>query len=42
VGRSELGMKTGKGLFSYTPDEAQALRMERARKLVATRKAIES
>jgi len=42
VRRSELGMKTGKGLFSYTPDEAQALRMERARKLVATRKAIES
>jgi 3-hydroxybutyryl-CoA dehydrogenase/5-formyl-3-hydroxy-2-methylpyridine 4-carboxylate dehydrogenase len=42
VGRSELGMKTGKGLFNYTSDEAQALRMERARKLVATRKAIES
>ncbi len=42
VGRGELGMKTGKGLFDYTPDRAQELRQQRARKLVAVRKAIES
>lgn len=42
IGRGELGMKSGSGLFSYTPERAQALRMERARKLIAVRKAIES
>ena len=42
IGRGELGMKSGSGLFNYTPERAQALRMERARKLIAVRKAIES
>jgi 3-hydroxybutyryl-CoA dehydrogenase/5-formyl-3-hydroxy-2-methylpyridine 4-carboxylate dehydrogenase len=38
----KLGMKTGSGVFNYTPDEVGALRKERARKLVAVRKALES
>ncbi|MHB8322834.1 MAG: 3-hydroxyacyl-CoA dehydrogenase NAD-binding domain-containing protein [Candidatus Dormibacteria bacterium] len=42
IGEGELGMKTGSGLFSYTPERTQELRMERARKLIAVRKAIES
>ena len=37
-----LGMKTGSGIYSYTPEEIQALRGERAKKLVAVRKALES
>ena len=41
IGAGTLGMKTGSGLFSYTPEIAQALRMDRAQKLVAVRKAIE-
>jgi 5-formyl-3-hydroxy-2-methylpyridine 4-carboxylate dehydrogenase len=40
VDRGDLGMKTGKGLFEYTPDHAAALRKERAAKLVAVRRAI--
>jgi 5-formyl-3-hydroxy-2-methylpyridine 4-carboxylate dehydrogenase len=40
VQRGELGMKTGSGLFSYTPDQAQSLRQERAARLVAVRKAL--
>jgi 3-hydroxybutyryl-CoA dehydrogenase/5-formyl-3-hydroxy-2-methylpyridine 4-carboxylate dehydrogenase len=40
VQRGELGMKTGSGLFSYTPDQAQRLRQERAARLVAVRKAL--
>ncbi len=40
VARGELGMKTGSGMFGYTPEQAQALRQERARKLVAVRKAL--
>jgi 3-hydroxybutyryl-CoA dehydrogenase/5-formyl-3-hydroxy-2-methylpyridine 4-carboxylate dehydrogenase len=42
VARGELGMKTGKGLFDYTPEDVERLRGERARKLVAVRKAIEA
>jgi 3-hydroxybutyryl-CoA dehydrogenase/5-formyl-3-hydroxy-2-methylpyridine 4-carboxylate dehydrogenase len=38
--RGELGMKTGSGLFSYTPEQAQALRQQRAAGLVAVRKAL--
>jgi 5-formyl-3-hydroxy-2-methylpyridine 4-carboxylate dehydrogenase len=38
--RGELGMKTGSGLFRYTPEQAQSLRQERARQLVAVRKAL--
>jgi 3-hydroxybutyryl-CoA dehydrogenase/5-formyl-3-hydroxy-2-methylpyridine 4-carboxylate dehydrogenase len=37
-----LGMKTGKGLFDYTPEDIERLRGERARKLVAVRKALEA
>jgi 3-hydroxybutyryl-CoA dehydrogenase/5-formyl-3-hydroxy-2-methylpyridine 4-carboxylate dehydrogenase len=40
VQRGELGMKTGQGLFSYTPERAQSLRQERAARLVAVRKAL--
>ena len=42
VDRNELGMKTGKGLYDYTPERIAELRAERARKLVAVRKALES
>lgn len=36
-----LGMKTGGGIFDYTPERIAALRQARAGKLVATRKALE-
>ena len=42
VDRNELGIKTGKGLYDYTPERIAELRAERARKLVAVRKALES
>ena len=42
VERGELGIKTGKGLYDYTPERIAELRGERARKLVAVRKALES
>jgi 3-hydroxybutyryl-CoA dehydrogenase/5-formyl-3-hydroxy-2-methylpyridine 4-carboxylate dehydrogenase len=35
-------MKTGGGVFSYTPEQIAQLRQERARKLVAVRKALDS
>lgn len=38
----KLGMKTGGGVFSYTPEKIAQLRQERARKLVAVRKALDS
>ena len=37
-----LGMKTGKGVFDYTPEKIQQLRAARAAKLVAVRKAMQS
>ncbi len=37
-----LGMKTGGGIFDYTAEEAAALRDQRAKKLVAVRKALDS
>ncbi len=40
--QGQLGMKTGSGMFEYTPEKIQALRGERAKKLVAVRKALES
>jgi 5-formyl-3-hydroxy-2-methylpyridine 4-carboxylic acid 5-dehydrogenase len=40
VERGDLGMKTGQGLFEYTPARAAELRKERAGKLVAVRRAI--
>lgn len=42
VAQGRLGMKTGAGLYDYTPEEIEAKRAERARKLVAVRKALES
>ena len=38
----KLGMKSGGGIFSYTPEQVNELRMQRAKKLVAVRKALES
>jgi len=38
----KLGMKTGGGIFDYTPEQIRELRMARAKKLVAVRKALES
>lgn len=40
--QGRLGMKTGGGLYDYTPEDIERLRAERARKLVAVRKALES
>jgi len=42
TGRNRLGMKTGGGVYDYTPDDVRALRQERARKLIAVRKVLES
>jgi 3-hydroxybutyryl-CoA dehydrogenase/5-formyl-3-hydroxy-2-methylpyridine 4-carboxylate dehydrogenase len=36
-----LGIKTSKGIYEYTPQEAERLRAARAAKLVAVRKALE-
>jgi 5-formyl-3-hydroxy-2-methylpyridine 4-carboxylate dehydrogenase len=38
----KLGMKTGSGIFSYTPEKIAELRGLRAKRLVAVRKALES
>jgi hypothetical protein len=35
-------MKTGRGIYEYTPEDIASKRAERARKLVAVRKALES
>jgi 3-hydroxybutyryl-CoA dehydrogenase/5-formyl-3-hydroxy-2-methylpyridine 4-carboxylate dehydrogenase len=35
-----LGLKTGAGMFDYTPERIAELRAERARKLIAVRKAL--
>jgi 3-hydroxyacyl-CoA dehydrogenase len=40
--KGRLGMKTGGGIYDYTPEEIDAKRRERAAKLVAVRKALES
>jgi len=40
--RGDLGLKSGRGIYSYAPEEIGRLRTERARKLVATRKALEA
>ena len=37
-----LGMKTGKGIFEYTPERTRELRAERGAKLLAVRKAMQS
>src|SRR5439155_19182356 len=41
IERGRLGMKTGGGLYDYTPEDIARLRAERAAKLVAVRKALE-
>lgn len=38
--QGKLGMKTGSGLYAYTPERADELRAARARRLVAVRKAL--
>lgn len=38
----KLGMKTGGGVYDYTPEQIDALRGARAKKLVAVRKALEN
>jgi len=38
----KLGMKSGGGIFSYTPEQVNELRAKRAKKLVAVRKALEA
>ena len=38
----KLGVKTGGGIFSYTPERIAALQAERTRKLIAVRKALQS
>lgn len=42
IKQGKLGMKTGGGIFSYTPEQVGQLRGQRAKKLVAVRKALES
>jgi 3-hydroxybutyryl-CoA dehydrogenase/5-formyl-3-hydroxy-2-methylpyridine 4-carboxylate dehydrogenase len=42
VADGRLGIKSGAGLFDYTPERIRELQAERARKLVATRLALES
>ena len=39
--RGDLGMKTGNGIYRYTPEQIQQLRMARAGKLVGVRKTLE-
>ncbi|BCH11634.1 3-hydroxybutyryl-CoA dehydrogenase [Mesorhizobium sp. 131-3-5] len=38
---SKFGIKSGEGMFSYTPEQTKALQGERARKLVAVRRILE-
>jgi 5-formyl-3-hydroxy-2-methylpyridine 4-carboxylate dehydrogenase len=40
--QKQLGMKTGKGVFDYTPEKIQQLRAARAAKLMAVKKAMQS
>lgn len=41
TGARKLGIKSGEGMFSYTPDQIAELQKERARKLVAVRRILE-
>ena len=41
IDQERLGMKTGGGIYDYTPEEIDRLRGRRAAKLVAVRKALE-
>ncbi len=42
TGQGMLGMKTGGGIYDYTPEKIATLRAERAAKLVAVRKILDS
>ena len=42
IGRGRLGMKTGGGIYDYTPEQIDQLRGQRAATLVAVRKALEA
>jgi len=41
IAEGKLGMKTGSGIYDYTPEQIEQLRAQRAAKLVAVRKALE-
>jgi 3-hydroxybutyryl-CoA dehydrogenase/5-formyl-3-hydroxy-2-methylpyridine 4-carboxylate dehydrogenase len=40
--KGRLGMKTGGGIYDYTPEKIEELRAKRAGKLVAVRRALEA
>jgi 3-hydroxybutyryl-CoA dehydrogenase/5-formyl-3-hydroxy-2-methylpyridine 4-carboxylate dehydrogenase len=42
IDQGRLGMKTGGGIYDYTPEQIDELRARRAGKLVAVRKALEA
>ncbi|MDH4103931.1 MAG: 3-hydroxyacyl-CoA dehydrogenase NAD-binding domain-containing protein [Thermoleophilia bacterium] len=42
IAEGKLGMKTGSGIYDYTPEQIDQLRGQRAAKLVAVRKALEA
>ena len=42
IDKGRLGMKTGGGIYDYTPEQIDELRAARAAKLVAVRKALEA
>jgi 3-hydroxyacyl-CoA dehydrogenase len=42
IDQGRLGMKTGGGIYDYTPEQIDELRMRRAGKLVGVRKALEA
>jgi 3-hydroxyacyl-CoA dehydrogenase len=42
IEKGRLGMKTGGGIYDYTPERIEELRAKRAGKLVAVRKALEA
>jgi 3-hydroxyacyl-CoA dehydrogenase len=42
IAEGKLGMKTGSGIYDYTPEQILELRARRAAKLVAVRKALEA
>lgn len=42
IEQGRLGMKTGGGIYDYTPEQIEELRARRAGKLVAVRKALEA
>jgi 3-hydroxyacyl-CoA dehydrogenase len=41
IAQGKLGMKTGSGIYDYTPEQIDQLRGQRAAKLVAVRRALE-